>query len=418
MQYKSTKIIDISAREILDSRGNPTVEATVTLSEGITGTCAVPSGASTGQYEAVELRDGDNSRYLGKGVLNSVRNIEEIIKPALLGMDAAHTHDVDQTMIDLDGTDNKSNLGANSILAVSIAAAKSAATAYGIPLYRFIGGTNAHHLPVPMMNILNGGAHASNSLDIQEFMILPVGAGSFRESLRQGTEVYHHLKKVLTNRKLSTNVGDEGGFAPDLFSDREALELILEAIESAGYTAGRDILLALDVAASEWGCNDSYLLPKSQQSFTKDTLIAYYEKLCAEYPICSLEDPLDENDFDGFASITDKLGSNHMIVGDDLFVTNASRLSKGIEMGAANSILVKANQIGTLSETLSAINTAKKAGYETIISHRSGETEDTFIADLAVGVNAGFIKSGAPCRTERICKYNRLLAIEQQIETI
>lgn len=415
MEYDKTKISFVSAREILDSRGNPTIEAKVTLAGGATGTCAVPSGASTGQYETVELRDGDKSRYLGKGVTKAVGHVNGIIASALLGVNTSNMRKIDELLINLDGTENKSKLGANATLAVSIATAKATAAAYGLPLYRFIGGVNAQRLPVPMMNILNGGAHASNSLDIQEFMIMPVGAQSFAEALRQGTEVYHHLKKVLSSRKLSTNVGDEGGFAPNLAEDKEALELILEAIESAGYTAGKDIVLALDIAASEWADQEEYLLPKIKQRYTKEGLISYYTKLCGEYPIYSLEDPLGENDFDGFANLTVQLGHDHMIVGDDLFVTNSKRLAKGIEADAANAILVKANQIGTLSETLDAIELAKKSGYETIISHRSGETGDTFIADLAVSVNAGFVKTGAPCRTERVCKYNRLLEIEQEV---
>lgn len=412
---KHLAIETIRALEILDSRGNPTVECTVALAGGAQGRASVPSGASTGQYEACELRDGDTARYGGKGVLRAVGNIEGVLAPALCGCDASDLSRLDEQMRQLDDTPNKQNLGANALLAVSLASARAAAAALGQPLFRFLGGTQADTLPVPMMNILNGGAHAANNLDVQEFMILPVGAANFTEGLRQGTEIYHSLRGVLQQRGLATGVGDEGGFAPDLASDEQAIELILEAVEKAGYAPGRDVVLALDAAASEWADGQGYRLPKNGQQFDTDGLIAHFEALCAQYPIRSIEDPLGENDFAGFAQITRRLGGERMIVGDDLFVTNTQRLARGIEEKAGNAILVKVNQIGTLTEAIAAVNLAKRAGFATIISHRSGETEDSFIADLAVALNAGFIKTGAPCRTERVCKYNRLLAIEQQL---
>ncbi len=409
-------IQSIIGREILDSRGNPTVEAVVTLSNGCVGIGAAPSGASTGIFEALELRDGDANRYVGKGVLKAVENINTIIGPSLIGMDSANTSAIDQKLIALDGTNDKSNLGANAILAVSLAAAKAAANALDLPLYRFIGGVNADTLPVPMMNILNGGAHAANNIDIQEFMIMPIGASSFKEGLRWCTEVFHTLAKLLKSKGLSTAVGDEGGFAPNLSSDVEAIELILEAISAAGYTPGTDFALAIDAASSEWKADSGYLLPKSQKTYTTDELISFWADLCERYPIRSIEDGLDEEDWAGWKKLTDTLGHKVQLVGDDLFVTNTSRLQKGIEEGCGNCILIKLNQIGSLSETLAAINMAHKAGYRAIISHRSGETEDTTIADLAVAVNAGQIKTGAPSRSERVAKYNQLLRIEDQLE--
>lgn len=412
----NTVIRSLSAQEILDSRGNPTVACTVTLENGVTGWAAVPSGASTGQFEAHELRDGDASRYGGKGVLQAVANVEGPIAKGLKGVDAANTGAVDARLLELDGTENKSNLGANALLAVSLASARAAAFAQGTPLFRFLGGAQAETLPVPMMNILNGGAHAANNLDVQEFMILPVGAPTFAERLRWGAEIYHALAKVLKSRKHATGVGDEGGFAPDLATETEALDLIVEAIQKAGYKPGEDVVLALDVASSEWAQPDgSYVLPKAGKKCSSADLIAWYEKLCADYPIRSIEDPLGENDWEGFAEITRRLGDGRMLVGDDLFVTNAKRLRKGIESKAANAILVKVNQIGTLTESLQAINLAKRSGYSPIVSHRSGETEDAFIADLCVAVNAPYIKTGAPCRAERVCKYNRLLEIERAL---
>lgn len=407
-------IQEIRALEILDSRGNPTVSCTVRLEGGAWGQAAVPSGASTGQFEAHELRDG-GPRYGGKGVQTAVSNIETVLAPALLGLDAADTAHLDKKLLDLDGTDNKQKLGANALLAVSLAAARAAAYGQNLPLYRFLGGTCAHILPVPMMNILNGGAHAGNGLDVQEFMVMPVAAGSFAEGLRQGAEVYHSLKAVLKRKGLSTAVGDEGGFAPELSSDVEAIDLILEAISAAGYKPGQDFRLALDAAASEWATESGYRLPKAGTVFDADGLIAHWGDLCRLYPICSVEDPLGETDFAGFAEITRRLGAGCMIVGDDLFVTNTARLERGIAEKAGNAILVKVNQIGTLTEALAAISMAQRAGFGVIISHRSGETEDPFIADLAVAVGAGFIKTGAPCRSERVAKYNRLLEIEREI---
>lgn len=408
----------IIGREIIDSRGNPTVEAEVFLSDGTAGRGCAPSGASTGIFEALELRDGDEKRYGGKGVLKAVNNINSTLNMALKGIDPADTVRVDGAIISADGTEDKSKLGANAMLAVSLAAARAAANRCQMPLYRFIGGVNGNKLPVPMMNILNGGAHAANNLDVQEFMIIPCGAESFREGLRQCAEVYHSLAKILKGKNLSTGVGDEGGFAPSLASEEEAIELILEAVDKAGYRPRTDFAIALDAASSEWKSDKKgYLMPKKNVAKTTDELIADWENMCAKYPIVSIEDPLDEEDWEGWKKLTERLGGKVKLVGDDLFVTNPKRLKKGIESGCANSILVKLNQIGTLSETLSAIRLAKENGYGTIISHRSGETEDAFIADLAVAVNAGQIKTGAPCRSERTAKYNRLIRIEEQLHS-
>ncbi len=406
----------VIGREIIDSRGNPTVEAEVWLSDGTAGRGAAPSGASTGIYEALELRDGNENRYCGKGVQKAVSNVNTTLNTALKGINAADTHTVDNAILNADGTPDKSKLGANAMLAVSLAAAKAAANHYRMPVYRFLGGVNGRKLPMPMMNILNGGAHAANNLDVQEFMIIPKGAESFREGLRQCAEVYHRLAKILKAKSLSTGVGDEGGFAPNLSGEEEAIELILEAVEAAGYKAGTDFAIALDAASSEWKAEGKgYFLPKKKLSRTADELIEEWKRLCGKYPIISIEDPLDEEDWDGWKKLTEQLGSKVKLVGDDLFVTNPTRLKKGIDNGCANSILIKLNQIGTVSETLSAIALAKENGYGTIISHRSGETEDTFIADLAVAVNAGQIKTGAPCRSERTAKYNRLIRIEEQL---
>lgn len=407
----------VIGREIIDSRGNPTVEAEVWLSDGSAGRGAAPSGASTGIFEAHELRDGDSSRYGGKGVTKAAANISNTLNTALKGMNAADTLSIDRAIINADGTENKSRLGANAMLAVSLAAARAAANHYKMPLYRFIGGANAVKLPVPMMNILNGGAHAANNLDVQEFMIIPNGAGNFREGLRQCSEVYHSLAAILKAKGLSTGVGDEGGFAPDLSGEEEAIELILEAVERAGYTPEKEFAISLDAASSEWKAKDrnGYFMPKKKLNRTSDELIEEWKNLCGKYPIVSIEDPLDEEDWEGWQKLTAQLGGKVKLVGDDLFVTNPKRLREGIDRGCGNSILIKLNQIGTLSETLSAIRLAKDNGYGTIISHRSGETEDAFIADLAVGVNAGQIKTGAPCRSERTAKYNRLLRIEEQI---
>ena len=409
-------IIDITAREILDSRGNPTVEADVTLASGAVGRAAVPSGASTGEHEAIELRDGDVERYLGKGVQNAVQNVEETIAPALEGMMATDQMLIDRTLIDLDGTATKSKLGANAILAVSMAVARAAAMDVGLPLYRYLGGPLARVMPVPMMNILNGGAHASNTVDFQEYMIIPVGASTFSDGLRMGVEVFHSLKKVLHKRKLATSVGDEGGFAPDLKNDEEALDVIIEAIEAANYAPGKEIALALDVAASELHKDGTYTFKKSgagQRS--AEGMIELYARWLEEYPIVSIEDGLSEDDWGGWESLTRTLGDRCQLVGDDLFVTNTERLARGIESGVANSILIKVNQIGTLTETLEAIEMARAAGYLSVISHRSGETEDTFIADLAVGTGAGQIKTGSASRTDRVAKYNQLLRIEEQL---
>ncbi|MFL5480918.1 MAG: phosphopyruvate hydratase [Gemmatimonadaceae bacterium] len=409
-------IIEIKAREILDSRGNPTVEADVTLESGATGRAAVPSGASTGEHEALELRDGDAERYLGKGVEQAVQSIEERIAPALNGVDASEQITIDRTMIELDGTPNKGKLGANAILAVSMAAARASAVEVGQPLYRYLGGPMARTMPVPMMNILNGGAHATNTVDFQEYMIVPIGVSNFRDAVRMGAEVFHALKKVLVKRKLSTGVGDEGGFAPDLKNDEEALRVVVEAIEAAGYAPGKEIALALDVAASELFKGGTYTFKKSGAgSRDADGMIEIYGKWLDEYPIVSIEDGLAEDDWDGWAKITAALGDRVQLVGDDLFVTNTERLARGIESDVANAILIKLNQIGTLTETLEAIEMARANGYQSIISHRSGETEDTFIADLAVATGAGQIKTGSASRTDRVAKYNQLLRIEEQL---
>ena len=409
-------ILDITAREILDSRGNPTVEADVILTTGTMGRAAVPSGASTGEHEAIELRDGDKARYLGKGVRNAVQNIEEKIAPALNGFDVTDQIGIDHAMLELDGTENKGNLGANAILAVSLASARAAAAEIGLPLYRYLGGPLARVMPVPMMNIINGGAHAANTVDFQEFMIVPVGAESFSEGLRMGVEVFHSLKKVLSKRKMSTNVGDEGGFAPDLKDDEDALRVIIEAIESAGYAPGKQVALALDVAASELYGGGSYTFKKSGAG-TKDAkgMIDLYSRWLDEYPIVSIEDGLAEDDWKGWEQLTSALGERCQLVGDDLFVTNTQRLARGIESNVANAILIKVNQIGTLTETLESIEMARAAGYLSVISHRSGETEDTFIADLAVATGAGQIKTGSASRTDRIAKYNQLLRIEEEL---
>ena len=407
----------VYAREVLDSRGNPTVEVEVALESGAVGRAIVPSGASTGAFEAVELRDGDKGRYIGKGVEKAVANVNEIIAPELEGMDAFDQPAIDALMIELDGTHNKGKLGANAILGVSMAVARAAAEELGLPLFQYIGGVNAKQLPVPMMNILNGGEHADNSVDVQEFMILPVGAKSFREGLRMGAEVFHSLKKVLSERGLACGVGDEGGFAPNLGSNREALELIVEAIEKAGYKPGDDIRLGLDVAATEMYNKETkkYVLAGEGKELTAAEMVDLYEDWANNFPIVTIEDGLDEEDWDGWKLLTDRLGKKLQLVGDDLFVTNTERLERGIEAGVANSILVKVNQIGTITETLDAIEMAKRAGYTAVISHRSGETEDTTIADLAVAVNAGQIKTGAPSRTDRVAKYNQLLRIEEMV---
>jgi enolase len=410
-----TTITEIQAREILDSRGNPTLEAEVRLACGAFGRAAVPSGASTGAFEAIELRDGDKKRYLGKGVLQAVRNINEIIAPELLGMDALEQARIDAIMIALDGTANKAKLGANAILGVSLAAAKAAANALGLSLYRYLGGANARLLPVPMMNILNGGKHADNNVDIQEFMIMPVGAPSFREALRMGTEVFHHLKKVLQEQGLNTAVGDEGGFAPNLTSNEAALEVIMKAIEKAGYRPGSDVVLALDVAATEIYKDGYYNLAGEGLQKTAEEMIAYYEKLTAVYPVVSIEDGLAEEDWEGWKKLTEALGSQIQLVGDDLFVTNMERFRRGIDSQTGNAILIKLNQIGTLTETLDCINLARKNGYNAVISHRSGETEDVTIADLAVAAGTGQIKTGAPSRVDRVAKYNQLLRIEEEL---
>ena len=409
-------IIDIAAREILDSRGNPTVEADVTLASGQTGRAAVPSGASTGEHEARELRDGDPGRYLGKGVRKAVQNIEETIAPALTGMIATDQVEIDRTLIELDGTPNKEKLGANAILAVSMATARAAAGETGLPLYRYLGGPLSRTLPVPMMNILNGGAHATNTVDFQEFMIVPVGVETFAEALRVGAEVFHSLKKVLVKRKLATGVGDEGGFAPDLKDDEQALQVIIEAIEAAKYAPGKEVALALDVAASELYSGGTYTFKKSGAG-TRDAagMIDLYGKWLDEYPIVSIEDGLAEDDWEGWAQLTKTLGDRVQLVGDDLFVTNTERLARGIESGVAKAILIKVNQIGTLTETLEAIDMARAAGYLSVISHRSGETEDTFIADLSVATGAGQIKTGSASRTDRVAKYNQLLRIEEEL---
>ena len=414
---KQLQIERVTGREILDSRGNPTVEAEVTLQDGTIGRAAAPSGASTGEFEALELRDGDHTRYGGKGVLQAVDNINHVINGILRGMDASDTYAVDQVMLRKDGTADKSVLGANAILAVSIATAKAAAQSLKTPLYRFVGGVSGTKLPVPMMNILNGGAHAANTVDVQEFMIMPVGADSFREALRWSAEVFHALAALLKRKGLATSVGDEGGFAPNLQSDEEAIECILDAVKEAGYEPEKDFRIAIDVAASEWKSDQKgmYLLPKSGVRYSSEELIAHWKSLVERYPIISIEDPLDEEDWLGWEKLTQELGDRVQLVGDDLFVTNTKRLAKGIAEGCGNSILIKLNQIGTLSETMEAIKLAKQFGYTSIMSHRSGETEDTTIADLAVALNCGQIKTGAPSRSERVAKYNRLLRIEEEL---
>jgi enolase len=410
-----TTIVEITAREILDSRGNPTVEVDVLLDSDVLGRAAVPSGASTGEFEAIELRDKDPKRYLGKGVLTAVENINEQIAPELVGEDATDQAWIDMRLCELDGTDNKANLGANAILGVSLAVANAAAAAVGLPLYAYLGGTNAKTLPVPMMNILNGGAHADNNLDLQEFMIMPVGAESFSEALRMGVEVFHTLKSVLKKHGYSTAVGDEGGFAPSLKSNEEALDLIMSAIEDAGYKPAEDVVIALDPASSEFYDAERkvYRLSSENRELSSEEMITFYDQLVTQYPIVSIEDGLAEEDWDGWQRLTRELGDRVQLVGDDLFVTNTKRLRKGIDLGVANSILIKVNQIGTLTETLDAIEMAKRAGYTAVISHRSGETEDTTIADLAVATNVGQIKTGSASRTDRICKYNQLLRIEE-----
>lgn len=411
------EIEKVVGREIIDSRGNPTVEAEVYLADGTVGRGAAPSGASTGEFEALELRDGNKDRFGGKGVSKAVGNINTTINEALKGIDASDIYAVDGAMLAADGTKDKSNLGANAILAVSIAAVRAAATALQIPLYRLLGGVNGNRLPVPMMNILNGGAHAANTVDVQEFMIMPAGAPSFKEGLRWCTEVFHALAALLKERGLATSVGDEGGFAPDLGSDEKAIECILEAVEKAGYKPGEDFVLAMDAASSEWksATKGEYLLPKSGRKFTSAELIEHWKQLCEKYPIYSIEDGLDEEDWEGWQQLTKELGDTVQLVGDDLFVTNTERLSKGIKLGCGNSILIKLNQIGSVSETLEAIKMAHNAGYTAVTSHRSGETEDTTIADLAVALNTCQIKTGAPSRSERVAKYNQLLRIEEQL---
>lgn len=413
-----SEIVGLNARQILDSRGNPTVEVEVILDTGIMGRAAVPSGASTGSREAIELRDGNSKKYMGKGVGKAIKNIHDKIAPAILGFDVTEQVLIDQLMIELDGTKNKVKLGANAILGVSLAVAKAAASDTELPLYQYLGGTNAKELPVPMMNVLNGGEHADNNIDIQEFMVLPVGARSFRDCLRMGTEIFHHLKSVLKKRNYSTAVGDEGGFAPDLKSNEEAIEVLLAAIKSAGYKVGKDVLLGLDVAATELYRNKKYnLVVGKKEKLSSNEMIDYLERLINRYPIISIEDGLAEDDWGGWKSLTRRVGDRAQIVGDDVFVTNTDILRKGIEDGVGNSILIKVNQIGTLTETLNAVEMAKQAGYTVIISHRSGETEDTIIADVAVAVNAGQIKTGSLCRTDRIAKYNQLLRIEERLGT-
>lgn len=411
------QIEKVIGREIMDSRGNPTVEAEVYLIDGTVGRGTAPSGASTGEFEALELRDKDRNRYLGKGVLKAVENINTVINDTICGMDASDIYAIDKAMIEADGTKDKSRLGANAILAVSIACCRAAATALEIPLYRFLGGVSGNRLPVPMMNILNGGAHAANTVDVQEFMIMPVGAESFREALRWCAEVFHALAALLKSKGLATSVGDEGGFAPNLASDEEAIQYILEAVKNAGYEPGKDFMIAMDAASSEWkgSKKGEYVLPKAGTKYTSAELIAHWKALVEKYPIISIEDALDEEDWEGWQELTKELGDKVQLVGDDLFVTNTERLQKGIELGCGNAILIKLNQIGSVSETLEAIKMAHKAGYTAISSHRSGETEDTTIADLAVALNTCQIKTGAPSRTERVAKYNQLLRIEEQL---
>ena len=409
------RIAAVRGRQIFDSRGTPTVEAEVYLENGAAAVASVPSGASTGRHEAVELRDGDPAAYGGKSVLKAVRAVNQDLNEALHGLPANDQAAVDDAILRADGTDNKSRLGANATLAVSLACARAAAAAHGLDFYRYLGGAGGVTLPVPMMNILNGGAHADNNVDIQEFMIVPLGAGSFCHAMKMGTEIYAALKAALKSRGLATAVGDEGGFAPSLRDDEQALELLVEAIESAGYRPGADVAIAMDAAASEWTQGDGYRLPKNGQSLTREALIAHFADLAGRFPIFSIEDPLGEDDFEGFARITEQLGARVQIVGDDLFVTNPARLEQGIRSRSANAVLVKPNQIGTLSETIRTVRLAQQHGYRTILSHRSGETEDTSIADIAVALNAGQIKTGAPARTDRVCKYNRLLKIEQTL---
>jgi enolase len=412
------KIVAVVAREILDSRGNPTIEAEITLEGGFKGRAAVPSGASTGSHEALELRDGDATRFSGKGVLRAVENVNTAIAPALIGENALNQRSIDQMLINMDGSPNKENLGANAILSVSMAAARASAAALGMPLFRYLGGTNACVLPVPMMNIINGGAHADNTLDIQEFMIVPAGADSFSKSLRMGVETFHSLKSVLKRKGYSTAVGDEGGFAPHVKSNEEALEIILESIQKAGFKPGQQVYLALDVAASEFYAEGKYTFKKSTGAqYDAEQMIALYESWTKQYPIVSIEDGMSEDDWQGWISLTAALGDKIQLVGDDVFVTNATRLQNGIADGVANSILIKLNQVGTLSETMDTIELAKVDGYTTVISHRSGETEDSFIADLAVATNAGQIKTGSASRTDRVCKYNQLLRIEEELKT-
>ena len=408
-------IVDVEALEILDSRGNPTVEVEVTLESGVIGRAAIPSGASTGIHEAVELRDGDPNRYLGKGVSQAVENVNGEIADRIIGFDATRQRELDQVLIELDGTENKGRLGANAMLGVSLATARAAAEVVGLPLYQYIGGVNAHLLPVPMMNILNGGQHADNNVDIQEFMIMPVGAENFAEALRMGTETFHALKKVLKGKGYNTSVGDEGGFAPNLKSNEEPLELIVAAIGEAGYKAGKDMLIALDAAASSFYKDGKYNLEAEGKSLDAAGMVDFYAAMVEKYPIISIEDGLDEDDWAGWKLMMDKLGKKIQVVGDDLFVTNPKRLARGIEEGSANSILIKLNQIGTLTETLETVAMAKKAGYTAVVSHRSGETEDSTIADLVVALNTGQIKTGSACRTDRICKYNQLLRIEREL---
>ena len=413
-----SQIVKVYGREILDSRGNPTVEVDVYTAAGAVGRAAVPSGASTGVHEAVELRDEQKDRYMGKGVLKAVQNVNSTLAEAVEGMEVSDQAELDARMIEVDGTENKGAMGANALLGISLAAAKAAAQETGQDLFRYVGGCNATVLPVPMMNILNGGSHADNRVDFQEFMIMPVGAPTFREAVRMGSEVFHNLKKVLKDRGYSTNVGDEGGFAPDLKDDEDTIEHILQAIKNAGYEPGKDFVLAMDAASSEWKSEKGkgfYHQPKSGKDFTSDELIAHWESLVEKYPIYSIEDGLDEEDWEGWQKMTAKLGDKVQLVGDDLFVTNVSRIRKGIELGVANSVLIKLNQIGTLTETLDAIQMANRAGYTAVVSHRSGETEDTTIADLVVGLNAGQIKTGAPSRTDRVAKYNQLLRIEEEL---
>jgi enolase len=425
LEFDMTGILGVHAREILDSRGNPTVEVEVELENGSSGRAAVPSGASTGEFEAVELRDGDKRRYLGKGVLEAVANVNETIAPEMLGLDARDQRTVDAVLIELDGTDNKGKLGANAILGVSMATAHATAQSAALPLYRYLGGANACVLPVPMMNILNGGKHADNSVDLQEFMVQPFAAENFREALRIGAEVFHALKKVLKGKGLNTAVGDEGGFAPDLKSNEEAIEVIIEAIVAAGYEPGRDLFIALDPASSEFYGEDAkgkgitasgkYIFAAEKRQLTSAEMVDYYEELCNKYPIRSIEDGLAEEDWEGWKLLTERLGDRIQLVGDDLFVTNTKRLARGIKMGTANAVLIKVNQIGTLTETIDAIEMAHRAGWRAVVSHRSGETEDTTIADLAVALNTGQIKTGSACRSERICKYNQLLRIEEEL---